>query len=278
MTPPQPAKPDWTEIRVRSEKRAEVVDALFAIGAEGIEERDAEVVTHVRHLDREAAMQALKGADAAADVHFAATPDVNWSSAWQARLTAQRVGRLVITPPWLADQFTPEERIVIDPGMAFGTGDHETTRGVLGLMQKVVRQGDIIADLGAGSAVLAIAAARLGARRAIAIELDPDAIGNAEENVVANGVSDRCSVIQGDATAILPLVSPVRVIFANILATAVIELMPAIAEALTSDGVAIVSGILVAERDDVERRAAEFGFRVGESVEDGLWWSATLVR
>jgi ribosomal protein L11 methyltransferase len=274
----QPEKSDWTEIRVRSERRAEVVDALFAIGAEGIEERDTEVVTHVRHLDRDAAIHALKNADAAADVRFAATPDVNWSSAWQSRLTAQRVGRLVITPPWLAEQFTPGERIVIDPGMAFGTGDHETTRGVLALMQKVVRPGDIVADLGAGSAVLAIAAAKLGARRAIAIELDPDAIGNAEENVVANGVSDSCSVILGDAGALLALISPVRVILANILATAVIELLPAMAEALTDDGVAIVSGILVAERTDVERRATACGFQVGETVEEGLWWSATLRR
>ena len=273
-----PDRSGWTEIRVRSDKRAAVVDALFAIGAEGIEDRDTEVITHVRHLDRDAAMTALKGADDSADVRFAATPDVNWSSAWQSRLTAQRVGRLVITPPWMADQFSPEDRIVIDPGMAFGTGDHETTRGVLQLMQRVIRPGDDVADLGAGSAVLAIAAARLGARRAIAIELDPDAIGNAEENVVTNGVSDRCTVIQGDAGALLPLVSPVRVVLANILATAVIELMPAMAAALTQDGVAIVSGILVGEHHQVARRAAELGFTLGDTVEEGLWWSATLLR
>jgi ribosomal protein L11 methyltransferase len=274
----QPEKSDWTEIRVRSDKRADVMDALFAIGAEGIEERDTEVVTHVRGLDQAAAMRALKHADAAADVRFAATPDVNWSSAWQSRLTAQRVGRLVVTPPWLADQFTPAERIVIDPGMAFGTGDHETTRGVLALLQRVIRAGDIVADLGAGSAVLAIAAARLGARRAIAIELDPDAIGNAEENVETNGVSDRCVVLQGDAGALLPLVAPVRVILANILAAAVVELLPAMAAALTTDGVAIVSGILVSEHDEVERHATRCGFRVGDIVEEGLWWSATLLR
>lgn len=274
----QSEKSGWTEIRVRSDKRAEVMDALFAIGAEGIEERDTEVVTHVRGLDQAAAMKTLKHADAAADVRFAETPDVNWSSAWQSRLTAQRVGRLVVTPPWMADQFTPAERIVIDPGMAFGTGDHETTRGVLALLQRVIRAGDDVADLGAGSAVLAIAAARLGARRAIAIELDPDAIGNAEENVEANGVSDRCTVLQGDAGALLPLVAPVRVILANILATAVIELLPAMADALTTDGVAIVSGILVSEHDDVERHAARCGFRVGDTVEEGLWWSATLLR
>jgi ribosomal protein L11 methylase PrmA len=76
---------------------------------------------------------------------------------------------------------------VIDPGMAFGTGDHPTTRGVVRLMQGAVRPGDLVADLGAGSAVLSIAAIKLGAARAAAIEFDPDAIGNAEENVARNG-------------------------------------------------------------------------------------------
>ena len=274
----QPDNSGWTEVRVRSDKRAEIMDALFAIGAQGVEERDNEVVTHLRHLDRSDALRVLREADPNASVEFAATPNVDWSSEWRSRLTAQRVGRFVVTPPWLAGQFDERERIVIDPGMAFGTGDHETTRGVLSLMQRVVRDGDVVADLGAGSAVLAIAAAKLGAKRVMAIELDPDAIGNAEENVAANGVSDRCSVLLGDAAALLPLVAPLRVVLANILAVAVIDLLPAIAAALTPDGQAIVSGILVTEHGDVERAARTAGLRVVEAIEDGLWWSATLSR
>lgn len=273
-----PDNSDWTEVRVRSARRAEVIETLFTVGAEGVEERDDEIVTHIRALNRARVRDALRAADASADVEFRTTPNVDWSAEWRARLTAHRVGRLVVTPPWLAHEHGTHERIVIDPGMAFGTGDHETTRGVLQLMQGVVRAGDVVADLGAGSAVLAIAAAKLGARRAIAIELDPDAIGNAEENVERNGVGERCTVLQGDATALLPLVAPVRVVFANILATAVVELLPTIAGALTTDGQAIVSGILVTERSVVERAGAAVGFRVTDSVEDGLWWSATLAR
>jgi ribosomal protein L11 methyltransferase len=274
----QPDNSDWTEVRVRSDKREAIVDALFALGAEGVEERDREVVTHVRHLDRDAALTQLKQADTAATVEFTATPNVDWSSEWRTRLTAHRVGGLVITPPWLADQFTENERIVIEPGMAFGTGDHETTRGVMALMQRVIRAGDTVADLGAGSAVLAIAAAKLGATRAVAIEMDPDAIGNAEENIATNGVSDRCSILLGDASVLLPLVAPVRLVLANILANAVIDLLPAIAKALPPDGHAIVSGILIAERLEVERAANEAGLRVSDAIEDGLWWSATLAR
>lgn len=273
-----PDNSGWTEVRVRTDKRAEVVAALFGIGAEGVEERDSEVVTHFRHLDRSTALQTLRAADSAASVEFAATPNVDWSSEWRSRLRARRVGRLVITPPWLAEDFSAEDRVVIEPGMAFGTGDHETTRGVLELMQRVVRAGDVVADLGAGSAVLAIAAAKLGARLAIAIEMDPDAIGNAELNVATNDVADRCTVLQGDAAALLPLVAPVRVILANILAVTVIDLLPAMANALEHEGSAIVSGILLAEREEVERAARGSGLRVLDTIEDGVWWSATLGR
>ena len=276
MTPPDNA--GWTEVRVWSSRRAEVIEALFGIGAEGIEDRDAEIVTHIRDLDRKHAREAVIAADSAAKVEFRATPNVDWSAEWRSRLAAHRVGRLVVTPPWLAQEYSEEERIVIDPGMAFGTGDHETTRGVIKLMQSVIRAGDVVADLGAGSAVLSIAAAKLGARKAVAIELDPDAIGNAEDNVERNGVTDRCTILQGDAAALLPLVAPVRVVLANILATAVIELLPVIANALTHDGQAIVSGILVTEHDTVVRAATSAGVRVTDSIEDGMWWSATLAR
>jgi ribosomal protein L11 methyltransferase len=125
--------------------------------------------------------------------------------------------------------------------------------------------------------VLAIAAARLGARRAIAIELDHDAIGNAEQNVAANGVSDRVSVIEGDAAVLLPLVAPVRVILANIISSVLLELLPAIELALTEDGVAILSGILVDERADMEATLARRKWRVVDVDQEGLWWSATVV-
>src|SRR5690606_40079497 len=122
-------------------------------------------------------------------------PDVDWSREWRSGIGAHRLGDLVVTPPWLADEYPAERRVVIEPGMAFGTGEHATTRGVVRLMQGALREGDRVADLGAGSAVLAIAAAKLGARKVIAVELDEDAIPNAEENVAANGVSNRVVVV-----------------------------------------------------------------------------------
>jgi ribosomal protein L11 methyltransferase len=161
--------------------------------------------------------------------------------------------------------------------MAFGTGEHATTRGVIRLLERVVQPGDRVADLGTGSAVLAIAAAKLGANRVAAIELDHDAIGNAEENVARNDVADRVTVIEGDAATLLPLVAPVNVITANIISSVLLELLPVMARALAMDGHAILSGILSVEREAM-LAAVQANWRVDAEDEEDNWWSATISR
>jgi ribosomal protein L11 methyltransferase len=255
-----------------------VISALFALGVEGVQELDDEVVTHIRDVDQAHVTESLRRVDARARVEFTPTPIIDWSEEWRTRIGAHRLIGLVVTPPWLADQHGESERIVIDPGMAFGTGEHETTRGVLRLMQRVVGPGDAVADLGAGSAVLAIAAVKLGAGRAIAIELDPDAIGNAQENVARNGVQERVSVIEGDAFLLLPLVAPVRVVVANIVSSVLLALLPVIERSLTPDGIAILSGILLEERSEMERALQAGGWSIVETDTEGMWWSATITR
>jgi ribosomal protein L11 methyltransferase len=143
----------------------------------------------------------------------------------------------------------------------------------LRLMQGVIRPGDRVADLGAGSAVLAIGAVKLGASWVAAIELDHDAIANAEENVRRNGVADRVKVIEGDAGLLLPLVAPVRVITANIQLTVLGPLLPAIDDALADDGDAILSGILVTEREEMLEILAAERWSVKRDDTEGDWWS-----
>jgi len=162
--------------------------------------------------------------------------------------------------------------------MAFGTGEHATTRGVVRLMQRLHVMPRVVADLGAGSAVLAICAVKLGAEKAVAIELDPDAIGNAEENVRTNGVSDSVSVMQGDAAVLLPLGAPVGLVLANIISSVLLDQRPAISESLLPDGNAILSGILVAERDTLMDAIDRGGWTVAaEDTEEG-WWSVLISR
>ena len=269
----------WTTVRVSGfTDRDAVIAALFGAGAQGVQELPDAVVTHVADADPAQFTHAVREVDAAATVAFEPTPDVDWSSAWRSRIGAHRVGTLVVTPPWLADRYDEQERIVIEPQMAFGTGEHETTRGVLRLLSGIIQPGDVVADLGAGSAVLAIAAAKLGASRVVAVELDHEAIGNAEENVRRNTVGDRVTVIEGDAAVILPLIAPARVVLANIIWPVLEQLLPVISAALTADGVVILSGLLADERPAIQQSLATGGWKITALDEEGIWWSTSIVR
>jgi ribosomal protein L11 methyltransferase len=259
--------------------RDAVSAAMFGAGAQGLHEEGDLLVTHVATQDEAAAIiVAVHAADGGAQVETRAIPAVDWSVAWRELLHAHAVGALTVAPPWLAEELDPARTIVIEPAMAFGTGDHPTTRGVLRLMQGVIRAGDTVADLGAGSAVLAIGAAKLGATRVAAVEMDADAISNARENVARNGVADRVQVIEGDAAIFLPLLAPVRVVLANIISSVLSELLPLIGRSLAGDGVAILSGILDEERAKMLSLFDAGGWQVtGEDAEDA-WWSVAIER
>jgi ribosomal protein L11 methyltransferase len=273
----------WRSVRIwpsASGAREEIVAALFAHGSGGVHEDGDALVTFfpANTVTDEALLASIAEADVNARVELGFADGHDWARQWPTRVGAHVVGRLTVAPPWLAGESDPAHTVVIDPGMAFGTGEHETTRGALRLLSHIVRPGDVVADLGAGSAVLAIAAVKLGAARVAAIEMDHDAIGNAEENVVRNGVADQVRVIEGPAQTLLPLVAPVRVVTANIISSVVIELLPAIGAALTADGQAILSGILHEERDAMLAVLAESGWRVQHEDAEGEWWSTIVAR
>ena len=143
-----------------------MIAALFEAGAQGMHEDGTAIVTHFPpEADIESIATAVRRADPGASVTLGRTADTDWSEQWKNLISVRTVGDLLIAPPWLASDLDPSRTIVIDPGMAFGTGDHPTTRSVVRLMQRVTIRDARVADLGAGSAVLSIAAAKLGARR-----------------------------------------------------------------------------------------------------------------
>ena len=270
----------WYAVRVavgNDAARGRVVEALVAAGASAVQEGAAELVTHLTgDTDFEALARAVTAAGGGA-LDRTLLPDADWSAEWKARVGVQRLGRIAVAPPWLADEVAAAELpVIIEPAMAFGTGEHETTRGVLTLMQEVVRPGQTVADLGAGSAVLAIAAVKLGARRAIAIEIDDDAMGNADANVRRNGVEAQVTLIRGDAAALLPLIAPVHVIVANIISSVIVELAPAMRRALAPGGRAVISGILRAERDQLADVLAADRWTVERELTEGEWWSSVI--
>jgi ribosomal protein L11 methyltransferase len=270
----------WLAVRVSAgDERDAALAALFEMGSMGVHEAGDELVTHFPEETVAAdVVAAVLAAAPAATVSASLVPAVDWAEEWKKGVGAHELGALAIVPPWLAEGRDPARTIVIEPEMAFGTGEHQTTRGVVRLLPALVRAGDRVADLGAGSAVLAIAAAKLGAARVTAIVLDHDAIANANENVVRNDVTDVVTVLEGDAALLLPLVAPVHVVLANIISSVLIELLPAIADALTEDGEAILSGILLEERDMMVGVVDSAGWRIVAEDVEGAWWSVRVAR
>jgi ribosomal protein L11 methyltransferase len=273
--------PRWVSLHIdvpEGAVRERVVAMLMEGGAGAVQELGPELLTHFQ--EGEAVDELCDSLErAGASVRQTALGQVDWSTRWITRVGVQRVGRIAVAPPWMSDDIADVEiPILIEPAMAFGTGEHETTRGVLALMQALVEPGALVADLGAGSGVLAIAAAKLGAARVVAIEMDPDAIGNAMENVERNGVASQVTVLEGDAAALLPLVAPVSLVLANIISSVVIDLSPIMHRALPSGGRAVISGILVSEREHVVSSLTVDGWILESELREGEWWSSVIVR
>ena len=269
----------WLAVRVEPSGDSEkVVAALFAAGSLGVQEDGNAFITHFPPgTDAAGIGQVIRSVDPTALLVTGPAPRADWSE-WKASVRAHNLGRLTISPPWLAGSNPGSIEIVIDPAMAFGTGEHATTRGVVRLMQKLSRIPDVVADIGSGSAVLAICAARLGAKRVAAIELDPDAIGNAEENVAVNGVGDIVQIIEGDAGLLLPLVSPVGLVLANIISSVLLELLPAIHDAVGPNEHAILSGILLDERSMMVEAVMDGGWTIVFEDAEDEWWSVLIER
>lgn len=273
----------WSAVRIlpgeNAAGRGAIVAALFARGAQAIVEDGPAIVTHFRATtDLSQVRSAVLAADPTATISEAPIADEDWSVAWRSRVQAHDSGTFTVAPPWLADGFDPQSTIVIDPGMAFGTGDHSSTRGVLRLLPRMIQRGDVVADLGAGSAVLSIAAAKLGAARVYAIELDADAFGNATANVRINDVAELVHLIEGDAFALLPLVAPVQLILANIISSVLVELLPIMKASLTRDGRAILSGVLASEKGAFSRALEANNWRILDEWSEDDWWTvATAV-
>lgn len=202
-----------------------------------------------------------------------AIPDVDWTLRWRDGIVAHDIGRVRITPSWLADQPSPLVQVVIDPESAFGSGEHGSTRGAICLLDRHLRRGHTVLDLGSGSGVVSIAATRLGAAWAVGIECDGECIPIAEQNAKRNGVSAAVTWIEGDAAVLTPLFAPVDRIVSNILRIVNAALLPEIRQSLAPDGVAIFAGMEAEEKPLFLRSLSTEGFAVIDEVIDSGWWA-----
>ncbi len=190
--------------------------------------------------------------------------DRDWNEAWKARWQPLKAGRrLWIVPSWLAPPDPAAVNLILDPGMAFGTGDHPTTGLCLAWLDEQDLCGKDIIDYGCGSGILAIAALALGARHAIGVDTDPQALDVARENAARNGVAAQLETcLPGDLKA----GATVDVVVANILAKPLVDLAPTLTALTRQGGRIALSGLLSAQRDMVqEAYAAAFDLRARES-------------
>ena len=202
--------------------------------------------------------------------------DAEWTTTWRAGYAPMRVGRLTLVPTWLDVPADADLVIRLDPGMAFGTGLHPTTRGCIELLHEVHPMPPDVLDVGTGSGILALAALRLGAQRVIGYDIDRLAVEAATANAAVNDLSARFEARLGT----LPERPAARfgLVLANLVAAVLVELGPRLAAHASPGGSLIASGIIDTRANDVAAALAEAGFSISERTVDGDWVSLRAER
>ncbi len=295
----------WTEIKISIdckdiEKAGDIANMVvpYGIYIEDYSELEGEVmdIAHIDLIDEEL----LKKDRSKAFIHIYLEPDVNpaealaflserynaegiaheietasaieedWRNNWKKFFNPTPVGeRLLIRPTW-RDDYDAGGRAVLnlDPGLAFGTGNHETTRLCLECIENYLKKDDRVLDVGCGSGILAIASVLLGAESALGVDIDDVAVRTAVENAKLNNVSDKFTAVCGDLTE--KVSGKFDIVVANIVADAIISLSAGVKEFMNPDSVYITSGIIDTRGDEVQKHL-EKNFKVLERLEKNGW-------
>lgn len=284
---------NWVRITVTTSQEASeaIANCLFEMNATGVEfkNNDTPTVNLIAYYpldDRVGArMQRLRdflaelptwGIQAhPATIDLKPVKSENWEEAWKAAFPPRRVGkRILIIPTWSNVSHNKTDVLIqLDPGMAFGTGHHPTTRLSLELLEDSIEPYYHVADIGTGSGILSIAAMKLGAQRVDAIELDPTAIPVAAANFEINGIASRVSLTQGDGLKAVE--GTYHLIVGNILTKAILPIIPSCTPRLHEAGIVIFSGILDTELAQIESVLEAHQLQcvqVVRETEDNITW------
>ena len=295
---------EWTDIRLTVAKAdAEQAEAVAAMIAEGgiyiedysdIEQQVAEIAhvdlieqelldkprdTVIIHMYLEPSAQPaetlaliearMEGAGISYTVELEKVEQEDWQNGWRKYYHPMEIGRhLAVVPSW-QEYETDRVKLILDPGLAFGTGGHETTSLCLEALDQLVRGGERVLDIGTGSGILAIAALKLGAAQAEGVDIDPVAVRTAGENAALNGVADRLTVRVGDVSD--KASGQYQIITANIVANAIMALAPAVPGLMAEGGVFIASGIIDTRKEEVIAALQAAGLKVQEVKEKRGW-------
>lgn len=253
---------------------------LFELGAEGVEERDettlvknaagGKVTLVAAFPTREDADEAILQLEASLSPRYEEVVGDAWRDAWKEHYKPYAIAEgLVVRPPWEGYEAKPGEKVLeLEPGRAFGTGLHETTRLVARAIKAHASevQGKLAIDVGCGSGILALAAVALGAARAVAIDNDPEAIDVTRENAERNGLTKE---IEASTTDVAALAETAPLVLANIEARVLIPMAEDLKRRVASGGLLLLSGILVPQKDEV--RAAYSDMELLDAPSLGEW-------
>ena len=214
-------------------------------------------------------------------VELVGVNEEDWADSWKQYYKPLRIGRrVVVVPHW--EEYAPKGDDIIvrmDPGMAFGTGTHETTRLVMQLLEDYTKEGCRLLDVGCGSGILAICAAKLGAGFCRAYDIDPVAVKVAQDNVQINKVDDRIECDQSDLLANVSVEGgKYDIICANIVADIIIRMSGEVASFMKDDGVLLASGIISSRGDDVVKALEAGGLKVIDSHTDNDWCAFAFAK
>ena len=216
-------------------------------------------------------VKAIKEKFPQVSVRVTAEDDSQWKDKWKEFFKPARITDcLVVKPTWETYQAALGEKVIeIDPGMAFGTGTHETTSLCLKMIEKYMNTGDKVLDVGCGSGILSIGAALLGASEVLAVDIDPEAVKVSGENVALNNCQEKVSVQYGNLVDGIDFKA--NIVAANLMADLVMTLSSHVARHMTADGTYISSGILIEKEEQVAKVISDCGFVIKEIMEDGMW-------
>ena len=261
---------DYTDLKESEETEVVRVKAYWAL--------DEELEGKLQHLSERLASLAQHGIDKGAGaVSWKAVADEDWAETWKEFFHTEKIGaRTVIKPTWEEYEAKAGEIVVeLDPGAAFGTGQHATTSLCIRALEDLVQPGMTVFDVGTGSGVLAIVAAKLGAKRVEAVDFDPVAVRVARENVRQNGAED---VVHTERSDLLKSVEgEADLIIANIIADIIVRLFGEVKGSLAAGGTMLLSGIIEDRLADVVEAAGRHGFSV-EKIEQEKGWAAVIVK
>lgn len=223
-------------------------------------------------------LKAVFSPEAIKDIEFGNIREEDWANSWKAYYKPVRISeRIVIKPTWEEYDRQPDDIVIeLDPGMAFGTGTHSTTVMCIRALELILQGGETVFDIGTGSGILSIAAAKLGARQVTAVDIDEVAVKAAKANVAVNGVDGQVEVLGGN---LLDSVKGLAdVVVANIIADVIIRVCPDAAKVIKPGGKFIASGIIEPRREEVLDAVENNGFIIKRVTQEGDWVCLVAVR